>query len=62
MKEVGQIHTTIDNSVFNKKSKIFYSLSEGGASYFNINKETGQIFYNGPLERNAKNYTIKVNF
>lgn len=41
-------------------SSIRYAISEGGASYFRVDERTGQLIYEGPLEKNAKNYTIKV--
>uniref|UniRef100_A0AC35GU53 Cadherin domain-containing protein n=1 Tax=Panagrolaimus sp. PS1159 TaxID=55785 RepID=A0AC35GU53_9BILA len=33
---------------------------EGGAGNFGINENNGELFYNGPLERIAKNYTLKI--
>uniref|UniRef100_A0A914YI89 Cadherin domain-containing protein n=1 Tax=Panagrolaimus superbus TaxID=310955 RepID=A0A914YI89_9BILA len=33
---------------------------EGGAGNFGIDEGTGELIYNGPLERIAKNYTLKI--
>ncbi|VDM45688.1 unnamed protein product [Toxocara canis] len=39
---------------------VSYRISEGGASLFHLNATDGRIFYGGPLEKNARNYTLKV--
>uniref|UniRef100_A0A915DLI3 Cadherin domain-containing protein n=1 Tax=Ditylenchus dipsaci TaxID=166011 RepID=A0A915DLI3_9BILA len=53
-KELGSIR------VSRPSTSTVYGISEGGASYFSIDPQTGQLFYGGPLEKNTKNYTIKA--
>uniref|UniRef100_A0A915CVQ6 Cadherin domain-containing protein n=1 Tax=Ditylenchus dipsaci TaxID=166011 RepID=A0A915CVQ6_9BILA len=54
VKELGSIR------VSRPSPSTVYGISEGGASYFSIDPQTGQLFYGGPLEKNTKNYTIKM--
>uniref|UniRef100_A0A915AFR7 Cadherin domain-containing protein n=1 Tax=Parascaris univalens TaxID=6257 RepID=A0A915AFR7_PARUN len=39
---------------------VTYRISEGSASLFQLNATDGRIFYRGPMEKNARNYTLKV--
>uniref|UniRef100_A0A0N5AZF9 Cadherin domain-containing protein n=1 Tax=Syphacia muris TaxID=451379 RepID=A0A0N5AZF9_9BILA len=56
VKYVGQVSAEYSHG------KITYHLSEGGAKAFSVNPSDGVIYYEGPLEKNAHNYTLKVEF
>lgn len=63
VKNVGKISVMKGNNTGiceKNQCPILYSISEGGSSYFKIEPQTGQILYEGPLEKSSKNYTIKV--
>lgn len=39
---------------------VTYRIAEGGASLFHINATDGRIFYDGPLDKDPRNYELKV--